>query len=370
MLAAATALGDSWTNYRRLFRFMTMLGVTLTCVHILIGITPLFDLILHNVLRVPQEIIEHSRIPFILMAPTTVAVGYRRLWQGLLIRYNRTRIIPLTMLSRVAVIIIVLIIGFTAKIYSGALIATAAMSIGMIVSAITAGFFFRVSVAKKIPENAHHGYVMKWPRLLAFYVPLSLTSIFLVVSRPIQTFGMSRALFPVNSLAVWPVISAFLFLFNSLALSYQEAVIALLERNPDYKEKLKVFARGLALILSIFTLLVGATQLRILWFKGVNGLSDDLFSMVRIPVLILAAMPALITLKSWMRAQYVRNRRTAVLTQGIALYAVALLLFVLVSPRFFAVSGVLMVSIGFVLAQALENGFLLLRKPGKQDKNR
>jgi hypothetical protein len=261
MLAAATAVANNAANYRLLMRFMHIMAIGLTALHLLIGLTPLYDLIVTGLLNVPPHITETSRIPFIVMAPFSATVGYRRLWQGVLIRHGKTWIVPITMISRLGVMAAVLAIGHVFGRVSGAMLAAVALSSAVAVGAIAAGILNRILVAPTLKEPTAGEGVYTWRSLLRFYAPLSATTIIFLGSQPMVTFGLARSLEPASSLAVFPVVNAYLFLFASIGLSYQETAIALLNRSPKSRPRLSKFALALALLLTGLMLLTGLTPM-------------------------------------------------------------------------------------------------------------
>ena len=58
--------------------------------------------------------------------------------------------------------------------------------------------------------------------------------------------GITRGLFPVESLAAWPVVLSFVFLFQSIPLSFQEAAIALISDKNRKKLKNSITGIGAA----------------------------------------------------------------------------------------------------------------------------
>ena len=108
MLAAGTAIANNRENYKRLLTMMHIIGGMATMIHAILCIPAVFRSFAVMVLGIPEELIIPSRSTFSIMLPWTLAVGYRRLWQGVLIRYGRTRVIPVTMVVRILVIIITL----------------------------------------------------------------------------------------------------------------------------------------------------------------------------------------------------------------------------------------------------------------------
>lgn len=363
MLSAATARARNRADYRQLLRFMTVLAAGLTVVHLIIGATPVYPFILRNLMGVPVEVVDHSRGPFLMMAPFAAAVGFRRLWQGVLIRYGRTGAVPVTMVSRLVVAAAVLVVGFSMKTAAGASIAAVALSVGVCFASATAWLFFRRLVWPEMPEAPAGAPELEIADLLEFYLPLAATSVVFLLSRPLVTFGLARAALPVMSLAVWPVINAFLFLFNSFALSFQEAAIAVLERSEANRPRLARFSGGVAAVLSSMLLLTALTPFSNVWFGSVAGLRPELVRFAGTPLIILCLIPALLTTKSRLRGQYVASKRTTVLAQAVVLYTLLLFVLVMLGPRVVEVPGVILAAVCLTIAQFAENVYLRLRKP-------
>jgi hypothetical protein len=95
----------------------------------------------------------------------------------------------------------------------------------------------------------------------------------------------------------------------------------------------------------------------------VSGLADALLPLTTTPLLILSIVPALMTYKAWYRAQYVTAGRTTVLAQGVIAYTVGLFLCVLLGSTLLPIVGVTVAALALTIAQSLENGYLLARRP-------
>lgn len=361
LLTAGTALAGDTRRYRTLLRFMHLLAVVLTVLHLLIALTPLFDFIVRTLLTVPEHLVEPSRRAFLLMAPFSAAVGYRRLWQGVLIRYGRTAVIPVTMVVRLVGSGGVLLWGLVTAAIPGASLAAVALITGVVGSAVASWLFCRPVLRRVMPEPGPDDEVLDRRSLLAFYVPLSLTSIIFLSAQPLLTFGMSRAQFPVQALAVWPVINGYLFLFNSLALSYQEAVVALLARARENYRPVRRFTWHLAGAVGLLFLITGVTPLSETWFRVVSGLPAGLLPFTAAPVMILFLVPMLATAKSWFRGKLVHERRTGALATAVVLHSIVLFLCVWLGPIFFEVPGALLAAISLIISLAAEAGFLWRR---------
>jgi progressive ankylosis protein len=363
MLAAATAVADNLANYRLLMRFMHVMAVGLTALHLLVGLTPLYDLIVAGLLNVPPDITETSRLPFILMAPFAASVGYRRLWQGVLIRHGKTWIVPVTMLSRLGVMGAILAIGHATGRFPGAMLASIAFASAVVAAAIAAGLLNHFLVAPTLKPPAKGERTHTWRSLFLFCAPLALTSVIFLVSQPMVTFGIARGIEPIRSLAVFPVVNAYLFLFSSIGLSYQETAIALLHRSPKSRPRLSRFTLTLAVATSGLMLLSGLTPIGNWWFRAVSGLGESLLPLTTVPVLILSVVPALLTYKAWYRALYVTAGRTTVLAQGVIAYTVGLTGLVILGPALLPFVGVVVAALALAISQSLENGYLIARQP-------
>src|SRR5512141_1527541 len=57
MLAASTALSRDWISYVKLRRFMMRLSACMTLIHIIIVATPLYHVIVRDIIHAPEEII-------------------------------------------------------------------------------------------------------------------------------------------------------------------------------------------------------------------------------------------------------------------------------------------------------------------------
>jgi hypothetical protein len=365
MLSAGTALAGNRWDYRMLMKLMHLLAISLTVIHAIVAFTPLYDLIVGTVLNVPEPVLEASRAPFAAMTPFTAAVGYRRLWQGTLIRHGKSWIVPISMITRIVAVAAILLVGLRFLDLPGAMLAAVGLSGGVIVAAGAAGVMYWRLVAPNMADPEADEPRLGWHSLLEFYVPLSLTTVIFLAARPMVTFGIARSQQPELSLAVWPVLNAFLFLFNSLALSYQEASIALLKQNRHNLKRLSRFTGGLALSLSAVMLAISLSPLRTMWFASVSGLTADLLALVPMPLLLLSLVPALVALRSFSRARYVAGSRTRVLTLGGVVFTIVLFSIVFVGPFVVSVNGAILAALAMVIANAVENGYLLLRNPDK-----
>ncbi len=133
ILVASTALCKDWPAYKLVRNFIFSLGALLTLVHMLVAFTPVYGIIVHDVLGAPDIIVEPARLGLQCMTPWTLSIAVRRFLQGVIIRAGRTRLIGLGTAVRLFISSIVLFAGLAAEIYPGIVVATVAMASGVVV---------------------------------------------------------------------------------------------------------------------------------------------------------------------------------------------------------------------------------------------
>ena len=359
LLTAGTALARSKDSYDRLLRFTHIFAVGLSVLHLVIGVTPLYGYIVGDLIGVPAEVVEPSRFTFLLMIPWTAAIAYRRLWQGVLIRFHRTKVVPLTMLARLLGSCVVLGIGLTSGRFRGADLGAISLSVGVVAAAITAYWFVRPTVRRHLSQPSPNDEPLPWKGLLEFYLPLALTPLIYMLGRPILLAGLARAAEPLKSLAVWPVVMGALFIGRSFSLSFQEVVVALIDDRASF-ETLRRFTVGLALVLSGCFALVAVTPIARALFSHLAGLSQELVALAIMPTMILSLVPGLDALVSWRQGLLVHVKQTRTITGGVVINVLLLTAVMFCAgvllPR---TPGTIIAAIALTAAMAAQWGFLI-----------
>ena len=355
MLAAATALTDGKWNYLRLLRFMHKWAVGLTLGHLVLGITPLYTLLVQYVLGVPEEVVGISRVAFLLMLPWAAAIGYRRLWQGVLIRFGRTKEISYTMFIRLAATLGTLFVAYYLGWDMGAYAGAAALILG-VVAGMVSSYLYARPVIRGLEEERQEKLISS-KDLNKFYTPLVLTSLITFIARPMLNYGIARAESPLESLAVWPVVMSVMFIFRAMTLAYQEVVVALLKEDAE-----PGLMRSFAVILGFAT--GGVFVLFVLspagpfWYDTVAGLSDDLLGMTILPSLLVTVMPLFSAFISWYRGLLIYHGETGKIAQAVGLNTAAIILMVTLGPKVVEINGAILAGGAMAISHFLEVGYL------------
>jgi O-antigen/teichoic acid export membrane protein len=163
----------------------------------------------------------------------------------------------------------------------------------------------------------------------------------------------------IESLAVLPVVTSFVFIFRALGLSYQEVIIALIGEKKESYEQLKKFAFKLAFSLVIVLGLFAFTPLADFWFITVSGLSDSLANLARLPLMIMFFFPALTVLISIQRGLLVSSKYTGPITLGTITEFITIVILLFVLIKLFGMIGVIAATISFVAGRIAANIYLM-----------
>ena len=360
LLSTGTALTVDIGHYRKILGYIHWMSAILVGLHLLFALTPLLDFVVASLLSVPEEIVEPSRRAFLLMTPWAPAIAYRRYFQGVLIRYGKSRVVPITMIARVVALAAVLAVVLVRRSPPGAEAGAIALSFGVVVAAISAYVFVRPVVKHAIPRKEVEA-PLTLAKFVEFYLPLALTSVIALAARPVLTLGIARAPYPLESLAVWPVLMGFIFMANSMALAYQEVVISQ-SRIAGAEKGLKSFARKLAISLVAILAVAIITPFDDWWFFGISGLDRSFRQFTNLPMFVLFVTPVFVTGVAWYRGLFVYNRKTPIITQAVVIHTAGLVVGTLVLGAIIPLPGVFSSSCAYTLALIAEVLYFMTRK--------
>ncbi len=360
LLAASTALSKDWDSYTKLRRFMMSTSAVLTLLHISIAFTPFYYLVVEGILGAPQEIVEPARTGLMIMTPWTWAIAYRRFNQGVLIRFGHPQTVTVGTVIRLTTNITVLAIGYLMGNIPGIVVATSAVTAGVVFEAVYVGIVVRPVLYRKVRTAPPVPEPITIRSFLSFYVPLAMTSLLTLLVQPIGSAALSRMPQALESLAVWPVISGLVFLLRSLGMAYNEVVIALLD-EPFSSTNLRRFTGWLSATTSVLLLVIAATPVAGLWFERISALSPQLAALARTGVWFAILLPALNVLQSWFQGAILHSRRTRAITEAVAIFLVFNSLTMLAGVMWGGATGLYVGLISFSLSGLVQTAWLWQR---------
>lgn len=312
MLSASNALVHDRRSYQKLMHFLHTVNLSITAIMVLLTATPLFWWLATEVIGLPENVAHLSHVGLVLFTPWPAAIGYRRFYQGILIRHDMTRKVAWGTVIRILTVIATGFIVYTRFQLPGVYVAAISMSTGVTAEALATRFMARKLLAEvnSRTTDASMRTPLTTPRIIAFYTPLALTAIIALCTQPIMSFFLGHAPDALDSLAILPVVNAFMFLFNGIAISTQEVVVARYGNHPLEDLRIRNITLVLATALSGLMFLVAFTPLVGGWYRTVSGLSEELAAFAMWPTRIIAIVPALTVWISRQRGILVNRGQT------------------------------------------------------------
>ena len=360
LLAASTALSKDRQAYGLIYRFMMVAGFLLTLLHALLAFTPLYDLVVVGLLNPPAEVVEPARWGLMIMLPFTWSIAYRRFHQGLLIRHGRSLAVSVGTFIRLLALVTGVLVGLRLGL-PGIVVGTVGIAAGVLAEAAFIGWQVRPIVTGRLAEPPETP--LTWAAFARFYTPLALTSLLLLAAQPLGSAALSRMPEALASLAAWPVLAAFIFLFRGLGMAYNEVVVALLEQRGAWWS-LRRFSLLLAFGMTALLSGVALSPLSRGFFGGVMGLEPQLAALASSGLLLALVWPALTVYQSLYQGVLVHSGQTQTITQSVLLSLLTSMLLLLAGAAYGKLPGLYVVTGAFIAGSAVQVMWLMRSSRG------
>lgn len=362
MMTASTNLVNNYQSLKKLRQFTWALNVTITGVMLLMLIPRVFFFISEDLIGLPTHVAHLTHIATIILIPWPAAIGFRRFYQGVLIRNHATRRVAYGTVIRLVSMASMALSLFLLTDLPGVYIGTAALSSGVVMEAISTRFMVHhILIRLRSTENTSAQIdALRFRGILQFYYPLALTSMLTLGVQPMVTFFVGKSVMPLESLAILPVVSSFVFLFRGIGLSYQEAAIALIGENETNDRLVKKFAFMLGVSLSAVLMITAFTPLSRHWFSGVSGLSPELTNLALKPLMIMVIFPALTVLIAFQRVILVKSGRTSPITTATVIEVLSIIIVLYIGVVQLSLIGAIAAVSAFVFGRLAANTYLYL----------
>jgi hypothetical protein len=367
LLGATVSLVENRASFHLLRRFTIQIAAALTLVFAVVVLTPIYDLLLRQLLEVPDPVADAARPAIILLLPWPAAIAWRRFHQGVLIRHGYTHLITLGTIFRLAALITVVIIGVWLGGLPGATLGGLAMVVSVIVEAAVITWWALPRVRQHIltrEESAdpprrsfdQHG-------LWRFYLPLAATDVMRVAAQPLLVAGITRSAIPALSLAAWPLANGLVMLVASAAMAFQEVVIALLNKGVAY-QRLARFVAAVGGGLSLFLAVLLLTPLRDLYFIRIIGAPSNIAPLAVQSAMLMILLPLIYALRNLYRARLIVLRRTDIVQRAMVANLLVLIITLVIGVSATYIEGALLAAVSMLLAHLVEVTILRTRLTG------
>ena len=359
MMSASTALVKDYHSFLQLRKFNYILSASLTAAMILLSLPAIFYFVAEDLIGLPHKVSYLTHLAIIILIPWPGAIGYRRFYQGILIRNNLTRLVAYGTIIRLVSMSIMAFLLYKFTNVPGVVVGASALSTAVICEAFASKLMVRKLLARLKSRITDTQSELTIKEIIKFYYPLALTSLLTLGIQPFVTFFIGQSRMPLESFAVMPVVTSFVFIFRGLGLSYQEVVVALIGDDMSGFDQLKKFGINLASILAGALILIAFTPLAEIWFRDVSGLSASLTEFAKLPLMIMSFFPAFTVLISFQRAVLVKANETKQITYGTAIEFIGIIIVVAICIKYFSLVGAVAATIAFVIGRMAACGYLL-----------
>jgi Na+-driven multidrug efflux pump len=359
IMSASIALVKNSQSFYKLRDYTYAANGLITLLMLILVIPPVFYFITESMIGLPREVSELTHIATIILIPWPGAIGYRRFYQGILINNNLTRRVAYGTVIRLISMLLCATVLYISDFVEGAVVGAASLSFAVIMEAIAIRFMVMTTIKKIKSEDSSPEQVLTYREINKFYYPLALTSFIGLGVQPLVTFFVGQSRMALESLAVLPVVTSFVFVFRALGLSYQEVIIALIGEKKEKFKPLLNFAIVMAAILVSVLALFAFTPLSDFWFITVSGLSESLADFAHLPLMIMFFFPALTVLISIQRGVLVAARNTKPITGGTITEFVTIVITMMILISNINLVGAVAAVIALIMGRLASNIYLM-----------
>jgi progressive ankylosis protein len=362
MLDAATARAADRRSFSIIRQYALIWCVFLTMIGGIVAFTPVSEIVFGRLLGVSQEVGAAARVGMAIFLPWPLAIAWRRMHQGILIRHSLTRVIGYAVAVRLVTVSVVVSVGVTLGVMSGTALGAMALVTGVCVEATIVWLVARRIIRLKLPEVAPPGErpVESMREFHRYYLPLAGTMLCFFLASPVVTAGLARGASPTVSLAAWPVAYSLIMLIAS-PLNGMQQVSVRLGAQRDTAQVTRRFLLGCGIALSALLVVLNASGGTRWLMETAIGAPADIVSPAFTLAWILTPLPMLTALRSLWRGILIAGGRTSSVQIAILLNLIVLTSIVLGLARFIDVRGYLIGGMALVLATMVETAFLTSR---------
>ena len=356
LLSTAIALVSDQQAYRALRRFMLMLLIGCTLLTALVAFTPLFDFVAGRLMGQPDEIVQASRPAMQIMLLWTAAIGWRRFYQGILIRYGKTHFVTMGTALRLCATVIPAVLLARSGTVPGVQVGAIALMCAVITEAIATTIFAASTVQHVIPPGELNAPLLSQHAIFKFHAPLAATTLLTLLSLPLTAAALAKLDHSKETLAAWPVAAMILLVIRGFCLAIQEISVAQ-SLKPESRRALRKFTLCVGTITTLFTVLLVSTPLLDFYTDTVLSLPPHLKASVKMGVGIAFLLPFLTALGSWVRGILVAAKKTQTVYVGMGLN-LATHTGLLILGVLLRVPGMVLAAVAITAAAAVEYVYL------------
>ncbi len=195
MLSASNALVRDGVAYRRMRRFSMAFNAAVTAIMATLLIPAVFHVVAEGGMGLAPDVtgLAGGSMAFLVLWPG--AIGFRRFFQGILIREGRPKAVTYGTIIRLVTMSATGLLLALAFRLPGASVGAGAMGTGVLAEAVASWTMARPTLRRLrgMPEeDSAFGLALTSSKVVRFYAPLALTSFLSFFINPLTTFFLAR----------------------------------------------------------------------------------------------------------------------------------------------------------------------------------
>lgn len=337
MIDVSTTLSADLRVFRMLRRFYLVMAAGLLALAAIIVFSPVYDLIVRDVMNIPPEVARAARPASIVFLLWPIPIGWRRLYQGALIKHGHPKPVGAGGLVRLGSLAVALLffgwLGTSVIKIEPAAIAVLAMLVSVTAEAV-AVHNWTARVLRTMPETTPGKPAPTYRELWRFVFPLSGTAIMSTLVQPVLTAGIASAAVvwaspngSVVAVASYAIAWSMAFLVFGPTLSMTQASIAWNSSpDPQVRERGPRLIVGLGLGLAVLMTLATFTPFAYWLFKTLLNAPEQTATMAAVVARFLIPMPLLHAASFMLRGKLIARHEPKVVRRAQFIDLVALLI--------------------------------------------
>ena len=358
LLSTSVALARDRASMIALRTFAYRISIIVTAGMVVVSIPWVYNIVTNEVLHLPPSVATLMYWGFVSMIPWPAAIGYRRFYQGLLIRNGRTRLVAYGTIVRLITMLCSAITLMLIGTIPGVLVGTLSLTIGVMCEAAMTKYMVRDVLKMYERAVVMEGDGISTAEIVRFWLPLAATSAFGFAVTPMLAYFMSRAPDPLSSLAVLPVVDSFVFFFRSFGFSYQEVGVALIGDKQQNYAAVRRVGFGIVICTTVILAAIAFTPLLGMVYTGLYGLQPQLAGFAKVPTMVLVVLPSIAVAYSLYRSVLISARQNVKVTISTVLEVGGIALIMVLLVTFTELNGALAAAISMTLGRIISTIYL------------
>ena len=358
LLSTSVAIARDRASMIALRTFAYRINIIVTAGMVVVSIPWVYNIVTNDVLHLPPSVATLMYWGFVSMIPWPAAIGYRRFYQGLLIRNGRTRLVAYGTIVRLITMLCSAITLMLIGTIPGVLVGTLSLTIGVMCEAAMTKYMVRDVLKMYERAVVMEGDGISTAEIVRFWLPLAATSAFGFAVTPMLAYFMSRAPDPLSSLAVLPVVDSFVFFFRSFGFSYQEVGVALIGDKQQNYAAVRRVGFGIVICTTVILAAIAFTPLLGMVYTGLYGLQPQLAGFAKVPTMVLVVLPSIAVAYSLYRSVLISARQNVKVTISTVLEVGGIALIMVLLVTFTELNGALAAAISMTLGRIISTIYL------------